>query len=116
MSGKLQVFYDGACPVCSREIGFYRARTCGEAVEWVDVSGTGVSLGPDLTRDAALARLHVREPDGTLRHGAAAFGAIWRRVPGFAWAGRLVGWAPAGFVAELGYGLFLKVRPLWRRV
>ena len=27
----LTVYYDGACPVCRREIGFYRKRT-GEAV------------------------------------------------------------------------------------
>lgn len=32
------VYYDGGCPVCSREINFYRHRPGGESLAWVDVT------------------------------------------------------------------------------
>ena len=40
----LAVFYDGACPVCRREIGVYRDLTPVEPVEFCDVSQQAVVL------------------------------------------------------------------------
>lgn len=37
-SGKLTVYYDGACPLCRREIEFYRRRRGADAIEWVDAA------------------------------------------------------------------------------
>ena len=34
----LAVFYDGACPLCQREIALYRDLPASEPVEFVDVS------------------------------------------------------------------------------
>lgn len=111
----LEVFYDGGCPVCSREIEFYRGRTGGGQVVWVDVtSADPATLGADLTHETAMARMHARRPDGTLASGAAAFGEIWRRTPGLRWLGRLVALPGVNGLAELGYGAFLRIRPLWR--
>jgi glutathione peroxidase len=114
MARRIQVFYDGGCPVCSREIAFYRARPGSDAFEWVDVHRSGESLGAGLSRDAALARLHVRLADGTLLSGAAAFAAMWRSMPGLRWLGRLLAVPPFGALAELGYRVFLWVRRTWR--
>jgi len=112
---RTQVYYDGGCPVCSREVAVYRARPGAEAFEWVDVHRADpAQLGPDLTCDQALARMHVRTPDGTLLSGAAAFGAIWRGLPGLRWLGRLVSIPPLSGIAEIGYRGFLVVRKLWR--
>jgi predicted DCC family thiol-disulfide oxidoreductase YuxK len=108
---KLTVYYDGACPVCSREIGFYRARRGAEAVAWVDASACPEpDLGPGLDRAGALARFHVRRPDGTLVHGAAAFLELWRRIPAFAWAGRLLGRPATRAALERAYAAFLRFR------
>ena len=73
----LTVYYDGACPVCRREIGFYQKRT-GGAVSYCDVA-TEASPAPDLDREAALKRFHVRLPDGALVSGAAV--ALGRADP-----------------------------------
>ncbi len=112
---QMQVFYDGGCPVCSREIAFYRTRPGADSFDWVDVNLAEGSLGADLSREAALSRLHVRLADGTLLSGAAAFAAMWRCMPGLRWLGRLLTVPPFGILAELGYRIFLRVRRIWRR-
>lgn len=108
------VYYDGGCPVCSREIGVYRRRPGADAFAWVDVTQAGAALGPGLTPDAALARMHVRRADGALVSGAAAFGEIWRGLPGLRWLGRMLAIPPVAALAELGYRVFLRVRKAWR--
>ena len=109
------VYYDGACPICSREIAQYRKATGADRLAFVDVNASaGDALGPGLTRDAALARMHVRRADGTLVSGAAAFAALWRELPGLAWAGRIAASALVLPVLEVGYWAFLRLRRLWR--
>jgi predicted DCC family thiol-disulfide oxidoreductase YuxK len=110
----LQVYYDGGCPVCSREIAFYRARPGADRFAWVDVTRSDADLGPVLTPEAALARLPVRTPSGTLLSGAEAFAAMWRTMPGFKWLGRLLAVPPFGLFAEWAYRGFLVGRKLWR--
>jgi predicted DCC family thiol-disulfide oxidoreductase YuxK len=107
----LTVYYDGACPVCSREIGFYRARRGADAVAWVDAAACPEpALGPGLDRRRALGRFHVRRADGTLVDGAAAFLELWRRFPAFAWAGRLLDGPAVRATLERAYALFLRLR------
>lgn len=112
---RMQVFYDGGCPVCSSEIAFYRKRPGADGFDWVDVQRAEQSLGAGLSREAALARMHVRLADGTLLSGAAAFAAMWRNMPGLHWLGRWLQVPPFGAIAELGYRIFLLVRRAWRR-
>jgi predicted DCC family thiol-disulfide oxidoreductase YuxK len=109
-----EIFYDGGCPVCAREIAFYKTRPGAGALRWTDVNQPGAALGAGLTRQAALARMHVRRADGTLLSGAAAFAEIWRHMPGLRWLGRLLGVPPFGLAAEAAYRIFLVLRRTWR--
>lgn len=108
------VYYDGACPVCSREIAHYRTREGAERLAFVDVSAGG-DPAPDLTREAALARMHVRRADGTLASGAAAFATLWQALPGWRLLGRAAAWPGIAQGLELGYRGFLSARRMWRR-
>jgi len=111
----LTVYFDGACPVCPREIATYRGLRGGASIDWVDASRCAPeALGPGLERGAALARLHARRPDGTLVDGAAAFAAVWRRLPAFSLLGRIAGFEPVRAVLDVGYAGFLRVRRAWR--
>lgn len=110
----IEVYFDGACPICSREIAYYRARPGADAFRFVDASAADATLGPGLTRDTALARMHVRRADGSLATGAAAFAEMWRHMPGLRWLGRLLAVPPFGALAELGYRGFLLIRRAWR--
>lgn len=110
------VYFDGGCPVCSREIAMYQRQPGAGAVLWTDVTRcTASELGPGLTRDKALARLHVRLADGRLVSGAQAFTTLWRVLPRWAWLGRLLGTPATLWLLEGGYRGFLWVRRIWRR-
>lgn len=110
------LYYDGACPVCSREIAMYRAQPGADAVQWVDVTRCSAEqLGPGLTPEAAMQRLHLRRADGRLVSGAAAFTTLWQQLPRWAWLGRLLGRPPLLWLLEAGYRGFLLARRAWRR-
>lgn len=86
-SAKPTVYFDGGCPVCRREVSFYRALPGAERVEWIDAADApDDAFGPDLTRDRALNRMHVRDADGRLAEGVPAFATLWRALP---WGGPL---------------------------
>lgn len=110
------VYFDGACPLCRREIAFYRKLSGAETVCWQDVNtSSSEDLGADLNRDQALKKFHMRRADGTLLVGAAAFAEIWRHLPLFRplyWLSRLPGLIP---LMDIGYLGFLKIRPWMQR-
>lgn len=110
------VYFDGACPLCRREIGHYQRQSGAETIAWVDVSRCDASaLGSGLDRADALARLHVRDAEGRLVSGAAAFAAIWAQLPAYGWLARLGTCRPILRLMDLAYAGFLRVRRLWRR-
>ena len=114
----LTVLYDGACPLCRREIGIYRGLRplrSDSPVSFADVNDTALQLPPGITREQLLARFHVRSNDGQLLSGAQAFLALWAALPGWRWlalAGRLPG---AVWLMERSYRLFLRWRPTLQR-
>lgn len=109
------VYFDGACPICTREMAVYQRAQGADAVDFIDVTRCApAALGPALSTEAALARLHVRLPDGRLVSGAAAFAALWLSLPRWAWAGRIASLPVILPTLELAYRGFLRLRRLWR--
>lgn len=117
--GKLTVFYDGSCPLCTAEMGVYRNCAGTDGLAFVDVSAQGPGpVAPGLDKAAALRRFHVLAADGRLASGAEGFGRLWLALPGWRWLGRLVLLPGMLQATELVYRGFLIVRPalqrLWR--
>ncbi len=110
----LTVMFDGACPLCRREVSLYRSLTPLETVTWLDVSKDTSGLG---VADQAryLSRFHVRHKDGRLLSGAAAFVALWLAMPGWRWLGRIGQLPGATALLELLYRSFLYFRPWLQR-
>ena len=111
----LTVLYDGACPLCRREIGVYQGLTSTQPVCFADVSDEALPLPPGTTREQLMARFHVRLHDGALLSGAAAFLALWAALPGWRWLARLGRLPGAAWVMERSYRLFLRGRPRLQR-
>ncbi len=87
---KLTVLYNGACPICSREIDAYRrsAEAEGLDIAFEDLNTADLDAwGVD--RETARRRLHLRE-GGRVRGGLDAFVALWRVLPRLGWLARLV--------------------------
>lgn len=114
--GVLTVYYDGACPLCVREIAFYRNRPGSEHINWHDVSGYHCGeIVPGLTAEKAKARFHVTTRNGRLVQGGAAFAELWAQLPGLRWIGRVMRVPPFVWILNGAYRLFLPVRPILQR-
>lgn len=109
--GRFTIYYDGGCPVCDREIAFYRRRVGAGELRFADISRVhGANVAPDLRRDAAMAELHVRDERGELVAGVDAFIALWRRLPGLRWMAVLGTLPGLRQLLGMGYAGFLRWR------
>jgi predicted DCC family thiol-disulfide oxidoreductase YuxK len=109
------VYFDGSCPLCRAEIGMYSRNDSDASLCFVDISARSASVPADLNQQRALQRFHVRNEKGQLLSGAAAFVEVWYRLPGWRWAAHKAGFPGAMAALELGYRLFLPIRPFLSR-
>lgn len=105
--GPITVYYDGLCPVCSREVAVYQRLDRPRQLRWQNLATVADDL---LDLDAAYWLLHVRDAEGQLHVGFAAHLLMWQRLPGL----RLLAWSlrrcrPCAVVAERVY-LWLTAR------
>lgn len=114
----LTVFFDGACPMCRKEIAYYQQLDTHQVVAWRDVSGSA-SIGdcPDgLCQTDLMKRFHVMDSSGQVFSGANGFVHLWRVLPA-PWPlfGRVAGLPGLLQLLELAYRAFLPVRPWLQR-
>ena len=107
------IWFDGACPLCTREIAWMRKLDRRGRLNFIDVSDEQTSCPTN--RAAMLARFHAEE-DGEIISGAAAFAAMWRQIPllrpiGLAARNRII-----LAILEAMYRGHLKIRPALQRL
>jgi predicted DCC family thiol-disulfide oxidoreductase YuxK len=107
----LTIYFDGSCPLCRAEISHYRRQAGADKLCFRDVSQDDQPLEPDLTKESAMSRFHVRRSDGRLVSGAAAFVSVWSQLPRWRWAARISALPGVLVLLELSYRLFLPARP-----
>jgi predicted DCC family thiol-disulfide oxidoreductase YuxK len=110
---RLTVWFDGACPLCLREIALMKRLDRRGAIQFVDVASEDATCPID--RAELLARFHARE-DGRLLSGAAAFAAMWRAIPILRPFGQIARAPWALKILEALYVRFLRVRPRLQRL
>ncbi len=113
MRSTVKVWYDSACPLCSKEIGLMRRLDKAERISFLAVQDEGASC--PIAPEEMLARFHAEE-NGKLLSGAAAFAAMWRAIPllrPFGMAARLT---PVLNGLEWLYLRFLTIRPKLVRI
>jgi predicted DCC family thiol-disulfide oxidoreductase YuxK len=77
----VEVFHDGACPLCAREIRVLRNLDRRGRIRFVDIAAEGfdaASVG--LPRETLMDRIHGRLPDGTLIEGVEVFRRLYAAV------------------------------------
>ena len=113
---RLTLYYDGACPLCAREIGLLRRLDRRGRIAFEDVSDTDAQPSCPIDRADLLARFHARLPSGEVVSGARAFTEGYARVPGLGWAAALGRFGPSRAALDWLYARFLKIRPRIQRL
>lgn len=80
---EVALFWDGGCPLCKKEITYYKWLDAEKRVDWIDITSADserlASHGVEL--DAAFARIHGLDRTGQLCVGVPAFLAVWEVLP-----------------------------------
>lgn len=107
---EVEVFFDGQCPLCLREIRMLRRLDRDHHIQFTDIAAPDfdpTSIGktmPELMR-----RIHARLPDGSLVDGVEVFRRLYAAV-GFRRLVALTRMPVVSPLLELGYELFAKNR------
>jgi predicted DCC family thiol-disulfide oxidoreductase YuxK len=106
----VEVFFDGGCPLCRREISMLQRRDRDHRIRFTDIDAAGfdaAALGK--TRDDLMARIQGRLPDGTWIQGVEVFRRLYSAV-GFRTLTTLTRLPVISQILDLGYVIFAKNR------
>ncbi|MEZ4483118.1 MAG: DUF393 domain-containing protein [Syntrophotaleaceae bacterium] len=109
----LQVFYDGSCPVCAREMAHYRALDRDGRLCFIDISGSAFDAASwGLQHQELMQVMHVRDACGRFYRGVNAFRVLWLGLPQplYHWLSRLLGLPGLHLLAVIGYRGFARLR------
>lgn len=110
MAWAVEVFFDGDCPLCRREIGCLRRCDRRGQIRFTNIAAKGFDandLGVNYER--LMEEIHGRLPDGRVIRGVEVFRRLYAAV---GWS-RLVAvtrWPGIAEVAELAYRVFARNR------
>lgn len=111
----LKVFYDGACPVCSRLAAKYRKPDTARRLEFIDIAAPGFDPGAYGRKMAEfITSLNVMDAEGRFCTGFEGLRAIWASFPAgspYRLLSRLMGLPIVSQVARACYRLFARYRP-----
>ncbi len=107
----LRLFYDGACPLCTREIaGLTRLDRGRGRLEFVDIAApefNAAAFGADPVQ--LMAKIHGQLADGTWVEGMEVFRHAYRAV-GLGWLLAPTGWPGLRRVFDAAYRWFARNR------
>lgn len=109
---QIEVFFDGACPICSREMAMIRKLDRNHQVNCTDIAARGFDANAQgLDAGAVNREIHGRLNDGRIVTGVEVFRQIygllgfrrsvaWSRRP---WVGKLLDYSYAAFARHRRY-------------
>jgi len=106
----IDVFYDGDCPVCTREVRWLRRRDRRKRIRFVDIAAPGFDAREaGVSLEALMDRIHGRLPDGTIIEGVEVFRRLYASV-GFPFLSRVSRLPGISRMLDLAYGWFARNR------
>lgn len=109
-SAEMEVFFDGGCPLCLREVHFLKRRDRQGKITFTDIDAADFrpeTLGK--TYDELMAKMHGRLPDGTWITGVEVFRRLYSAIG----LGPLVALTRLPIISrmmDIGYRIFAKNR------
>ena len=110
-SWEVQVFFDGECPLCLREINLLRRWDRGKGkIRFTDIADPAFDAGEhDLDGRDLMAEIHARLPSGEVITGVEVFRRLYAAV-GFEGLARLTRLPGLSQLLDAGYRLFARNR------
>ncbi len=107
---QVEVFYDGDCPLCLREIRLLKWLDRRRRIEFTDIAAADFDTADyELTMEQFMAEIQGRLPDGTWLTGVEVFRRLYSAIG----LGPLVWLSRAPLISQLleaGYRFFAKYR------
>ena len=104
----IEVFFDGKCGLCSKEIAYYQRIAPSGIFVWLDIATDASPLAAhQISQADALRYLHVRDAAGNWHIGAAAFLVIWQQLRYWRFLAVLVGLPIIRQIAAMVYDVLL---------
>jgi len=77
----VEIFYDGECPLCTREVALLRRYDRRAGILFTDIAAQGFDAGAlGLTQHDLMARIHGRLRDGTVIEGVEVFRRAYQAI------------------------------------
>ena len=109
----VQVFFDGECPLCVREIGMLRKLDRRGKILMTDIAAAGFRAEDfGQTQAALMDQIHARLPDGTWITGVEVFRRLYAAV-GLGVVSSFLSLPGVDRVADFAYERFAKNRLKW---
>jgi predicted DCC family thiol-disulfide oxidoreductase YuxK len=107
----VEVFFDGECPLCVREIAFLRRLDApAKRIRFTDIQAPGFDAAAmGISYVALMRRIHGRLPDGRIIDGVEVFRQLYGAV-GFRRLVAFTRWPGVAGTLDLAYTLFAKHR------
>ena len=105
-----EVFFDGECPLCVREIRMLQRRDKSARIRFTDIAGDDFSASDvGVSPQALMDRIHGRLKDGTIVEGVEVFRQLYSAV-GFRRLVALTRIPGISHLLDVAYSLFAKNR------
>lgn len=113
MNQEVEVFYDGDCPLCIREINMLRWLDKKNKILFTNIAASDFdATSTGLTWNDLMDRIHGRLPDGTMIEGVEVFRRLYSAV-GFEWIVKTTRWPGISHLLDWAYKVFAKNRLKW---
>ncbi|MFO0936338.1 MAG: DUF393 domain-containing protein [Gemmataceae bacterium] len=109
-SVEIEVFFDGGCPLCLREINFLKGRDRHEKIIFTDIDAA--DFRPEdcgKTYDELMSKMHGRLPDGAWITGVEVFRRLYSAI-GLGPLVTLTRLPVISQIMDIGYRIFAKNR------
>ena len=107
---QIDLFYDGGCPLCSREVRFLRRRNRRGLIRFLDIDAPDFAPLPEgPSHEVLMARIHARLSDGRWVEGVDVFRELYTRI-GFGPLVRLTRLPGITHLLDWAYAVFARNR------